>query len=228
MRHLLACLAVAACGQPHAALPRPDAALACPAGSSAQSHASPRGLEAWCADDRGTREGPFERRLPGGQIAERGRYVAGLLDGDYAAFYADGARHAEGKFVHGRREGAWHAWHPNGRVWLAVTYRAGEPEGAWLEYDAAGARMFEGTYRNGRLEGAWRSYRVDGQLRASGTSAGGRLEGTTTFHTLEDEQIERPYHDNRVHGAVTTRDKDGHVTRTDVYRDGVLEGSHAP
>ena len=170
---------VMACASPPRA---PGAsALACGAGASAVTRATVRGIEAWCEDDRGLRTGPFERRFPGGQVAERSHYAAGVLDGEQASFYANGTPHMRGRYVRGLRDGAWRAWHENGKPWLEVAYTAGAPTGTWREYDYTGQRMFEGTYRDGKLDGAWQGFR-DGAVAATGSSAGGQLEGRVVDH----------------------------------------------
>jgi len=177
MRALCAIAATAlACAPSHLLPSHERAAIACGAGLTAASRATPRGLEAWCEDERGVRTGPFERQFPRGQLAERGRYAAGALDGDYESFYASGAPHERGRYARGRRDGAWRAWHENGKPWLEVTYAAGQPAGPWLEHDYTGDTMFEGTYRDGRLEGEWRGYRGTNVVR-NGASRDGKLDG---------------------------------------------------
>lgn len=201
-------------------------ALACGAGASEVTRTTVRGIETWCEDDRGLRAGPFERRFPGGQIAERSHYAAGVLDGDHASFYASGAPHMRGRYVRGLRDGAWRAWHENGKPWLEVTYAGGAPTGTWREYDYTGEKMFVGTYRDGRLEGAWQAFR-GGAVAATGSSAGGRLEGRVVDQAPSGATCEIGYRDNRLHGPATCRDKDGKVTYSADYVDGVEQGSGA-
>lgn len=212
-----------ACVPPRSATPGP-AALACGAGLSAASRTTPRGVELWCEDDRGVRVGPYERRLPGGHVTERARYADGVLDGEFTALYASGGLHMTGRYVRGQRDGAWRAWHENGRPWLEVSYAAGQPSGHWLEFDYTGNKMFEGTYRDGRLEGEWRAFR-DGGGRA-GTSVAGRLEGMVSGRWGEGT-VEAHYRNNRLHGTVIQRDKDGKVIYSAEYVDGIQQGSDA-
>ena len=214
-----------------ACAPRPArapeaSALACDAGTSAVTRTTVRGIEAWCEDDRGLRTGPFERRFPGGQLAERSHYAAGVLDGDHASFYASGSPQMRGRYVRGLRDGAWRAWHENGKPWLEVTYAGGEPSGTWREYDYTGDKMFEGAYRDGRLDGAWQGFRGDAVV-TTGSSAGGRLEGRMVDHDGSGETCETGYRDNRQHGPEICRDKDGKVTYSADYVDGVKQGSDA-
>ena len=201
-------------------------ALACDARASAVTRTTVRGIEAWCEDDRGQRTGPFERRFPGGQIAERSHYAAGVLDGDHASFYASGTPHMRGRYARGLRDGAWRAWHENGKPWLEVTYAAGAPAGTWREYDYTGENMFEGTYRDGKLDGVWQGFR-GGAVAATGSSAGGRLEGRVVNHGAGGVTCDAGYRDNRLHGPSTCRDKDGKVVYSAEYVDGVEQGSGA-
>lgn len=217
---------VAGCGSPRPG-PREAASLACGAGLTSASRTTPRGTEVWCEDDRGAREGRFERRLPDGRVLERASYAAGVLDGDFASFYAGGGPHMQGRYARGRREGAWRAWHENGKPWLEVAFAAGEPTGTWLEYDYTGSKMFEGTYRDGRLEGAWRSFR-DGEVSGTGTAVAGRLEGAMTARGGDGETLELRYRNNRRHGTMIVRDKDGKVVYRKEFVDGVGQGSDAP
>lgn len=183
-----------------------------------------RGVEAWCEDDRGLRAGPFERRLPGGQVSERSRYSAGVLDGDYEALYASGAAHVRGHYARGSRDGAWRGWHENGKPWFEIHYAAGVLAGSWLEYDDKGEKMFEGTYRNGVLDGDWHTFE-HGRVSITGASAAGRIEGDVTGES-GGYQIELHYRDNRLHGKASTT-KDGKVIYSAQYVDGVEQGSDA-
>jgi antitoxin component YwqK of YwqJK toxin-antitoxin module len=203
-----------------------ESALACDTGSSAVTRTTVRGTEAWCEDDRGLRSGPFERRFPGGQLAERDHYAAGVLDGEHASFYANGTPHMRGRHVRGLREGVWRAWHENGKPWLEVTYAGGAPSGTWREYDYTGNRTFEGAYRDGRLDGAWQVFR-GGDVAVTGSSVGGRLEGRVVDHDPSGAICDLVYRDNRLHGPATCRDKDGKVTYSGDYVDGVKQGSGA-
>lgn len=172
------------------------------------------------------RSGPFERRFPRGGIAERGSYTAGALDGDYQAFYASGAPHMRGRYARGQRVGAWQAWHENGKPWLDIHYAAGVPHGAWRELDYAGVVMFEGTYRDGKLEGAWRAARSGGG-GWTGSSVAGRIEGTVAIDGGDGTTGEQGYRDNRLHGTTTFRDKDGKITYSAEYVDGIEQGGDA-
>jgi antitoxin component YwqK of YwqJK toxin-antitoxin module len=216
----------AACVVPRSAS-RDVASLACGAGLAAASRTTPRGTEAWCEDDRGVRSGPFERRLPSGVVVERAGYAAGRLDGEFASFYSSGQPHLQGRYAHGQADGAWRGWHENGKPWLEATYASGQPTGAWLEYDFTGDKMFEGTYRDGRLEGSWRAFRK-GQVSTTGTSRAGRLEGEMTKLGADGDRTELSYRNNRWHGTLIERDKDGKVVYRGEWVDGIKQGSDAP
>jgi len=218
MRVVLGVVLASACTPPRAPV---MSAHACGAGLIAARRATPRGIESWCADAAGVRQGPFERRLPHGVVAERGSYGAGHLDGEYAAFYADGVPHVRGQYVRGRRQGAWRAWHENGTRWLEVAYVDGAPTGAWREYGANGALVFEGTYQGGALDGAWRAFLADGNEGAVGRSRAGRLEGSILETLRDGSKAETPFRDNRIHGTRVFYDKDGKVTARLEYVDGV-------
>jgi antitoxin component YwqK of YwqJK toxin-antitoxin module len=223
----LAAATVAACTssqpRPPSSPLSPAAAIACGPGLGASSRSTVRGIEAWCEDEHGVRSGPFERRFPRGQLAERGRYAGGQLDGDYASFYANGAPHERGGYVRGQRDGAWHGWHENGKPWREISYAGGQPSGRWLEFDDAGATMFDGTYRDGRLEGAWRTWFRNGKPRASGSSVAGKMEGTLTEYFASGIHIEVPYRNNRAHGVLVEYDKAGKVLERVEYVDGVRQ-----
>jgi antitoxin component YwqK of YwqJK toxin-antitoxin module len=193
----------------------------CAGGQVVVREATPRGVASWCSDAHGARQGPFERRLPGGRLVERGTYVDGRLHGAYASWYAHGGRHAAGRYERGRREGAWREWHENGTPWLEATYAAGLLAGRLVEREYNGTIVFDGTYVGGRLDGAWRAFRPDGSLRGAGRSAAGKLHGTVTRHGPDGSRTEVPWRDNRMHGELVDYDANGQVTRVVEYRDGV-------
>ena len=200
--------------------------LACAPGVTPAIRTTLRGTDLWCEDDRGVRSGRFERRLPGGTVIERASYAAGMLDGEFASFYASGRPHWQGRYVHGQRDGAWRGWHDNGKLWVEATYASGQPAGPWLEYDYTGDKMFEGTYRNGRLEGSWRAF-VKGKVSVSGSSRAGRLEGEMTRVDSDGGSAVIPYRDNRWNGTVIARDKEDKVLYRAEFVDGIKQGSNA-
>ncbi|HEY0482603.1 MAG TPA: hypothetical protein VGD37_34010 [Kofleriaceae bacterium] len=229
MRCALSVVVATACAASTGQAPPSPArtAFACPAGLSAASRTTLRGVETWCRDDRGVRSGPFERRFPRGQLAERGRYAAGVLDGDYALFHANGSPHLRGRYVRGLRDGAWRAWHDNGKPWLEVSYAAGRPVGTWLEYDYTGTKMFEGRYRDGRLDGEWRAFDPGGRLRATGASVDGQLDGLLTRYGADGSRLEEHFRNNRMHGTLTVY-RDGKAVYVEEFVDGVSRAGHAP
>ena len=216
-----------ACAAPRSGA-RGTASLACGPGLTTAMRSTLRGTELWCEDDRGVRSGRFERRLPSGTIVERTSYAAGVLDGEFASFYASGRPHWQGRYARGQRDGAWRGWHENGKLWVEAAYASGQPTGAWLEYDYTGGKLFEGTYRDGRLEGTWRAFRNNGQVSASGASQAGRLEGVMSKIGDDGSVVDVPYRDNRWHGTVIARDKDGKVVYRGEFVDGIEQASDAP
>jgi antitoxin component YwqK of YwqJK toxin-antitoxin module len=188
---------------------------------------TPRGLESWCEDAQGRRSGVYERRIQN-IVVERGTYTLGALDGPYASFYADGARHSEGSYRSGARHGLWRVWHENGKPWLEAEYSGGVPHGLWRESSYTGVRAFEGTFRDGALEGAWRSYLDDGDVRASGASVHGKLEGLVEKRVGGGMRSLTPYRANRMHGTVKVFDRDGKELQNLEFADGIQVKRDAP
>jgi antitoxin component YwqK of YwqJK toxin-antitoxin module len=159
-------------------------------------------LRAW-SYKAGALDGPFERwHLATGQLAERGAYVAGELDGAWELRSGLGHLVEDGRYEAGLRDGLFRRLVPSGQVVEAITWaqglRAGEaktyyddgaPEctgsyeadlrqGPWRCLHPTGAVRVEGPYERGVRHGMFRRETLDGELFAEGAYERGDLEGT--------------------------------------------------
>lgn len=68
----------------------------------------------------------------------------------------------EGKYVGGLREGRWTAWYPNGALFQYVDFVHDKKDGFWVQWSQDGRKLFEHAYRDDVLDGPSTDYMPDG------------------------------------------------------------------
>ncbi len=81
----------------------------------------------------------------------------------------------EGKYVDGLREGRWTAWYPNGALFQYVDFVHGRKNGFWVQWGQDGRKLFEHAYRDDVLDGTSTDYSPDGTTQTSEYKDGRRV-----------------------------------------------------
>ncbi len=81
----------------------------------------------------------------------------------------------EGKYVGGLREGRWTAWYPNGALFQYVEFVHGKKNGFWVQWSQDGRKLFEHAYRDDVLDGPSTDYMPDGTTQTSEYKEGRRV-----------------------------------------------------
>ncbi|HGY89941.1 MAG TPA: helix-turn-helix domain-containing protein [Planctomycetes bacterium] len=115
-------------------------------------------------DGRRIREGLFEAFYESGEVAARGHYAEGRLDGAWEQWHRNGRRKSSGRHAGGLKEGPWVWWDEDGRKTQEGGFRAGLPHGAWVQWHPNGKVWCRGRYENGEPKGKWEWF--DGEGRA--------------------------------------------------------------
>lgn len=94
----------------------------------------------------GLEEGPWV--FQSGDNTEKGSYQAGLKDGIWKEYYADGTLKFEGSFVQGSPNGKHKLYYENGKIREEQFYRMGQREKTWWVFDTEGNVVISYVYAN--------------------------------------------------------------------------------
>ncbi len=94
--------------------------------------------------------------------------AAGVLDGPYTRFHADGKPAVVGTYDRGMRTGRWTMWHASGGVAAHGEYERGQPVGVWSTWRASGAPLERGALAGTRKRGMWLTW-TDPQAMSTDT-----------------------------------------------------------
>jgi len=103
-----------------------------------------------------------ELRHPDGALYERGEWSGELRDGRTRSLFPDGRPERDVGYRAGLREGAWSVWNADGVLVLEGRYAAGMRQGEWIERHDSGAVKSRGHYVAGDKDGVWTLGREDG------------------------------------------------------------------
>lgn len=94
----------------------------------------------------GLEEGPWQYQS--GDNIEKGSYKAGLKDGEWKEFYADGTLKFEGTYVQGSPNGKHKLYYENGKIKEEQFYRMGQKNRNWWVFDREGNVLISYVYNN--------------------------------------------------------------------------------
>lgn len=122
-------------------------------------------------DDAGIKDGPWKEFYADGQLRAEGLYVAGNRIGKWRFYHPDGSLEQEGNYNNqGNAEGLWKWYFANGNVLREEAYRNGKSDGMYTEYDETGKVIVQGEYIDGLEEGLWKyeygDIKEEGQYRS--------------------------------------------------------------
>jgi len=88
---------------------------------------------------------------------------AGVRQGPWMSWHADGTRAAQGTFKSGFMVGSWEEWYANRRMRYSVEYgQDGVVNGPTRRWYESGKLAFAGAYRAGKLHGQYREWHANG------------------------------------------------------------------
>jgi antitoxin component YwqK of YwqJK toxin-antitoxin module len=90
-------------------------------------------------DDEGKLSGHWRYWDERGALQREGDFAAGLREGDWVEYHANGRKRYEGLLHLGQNEGPWKYWHENGQLMAEGSYVNNAREGTWLFFDEQGA-----------------------------------------------------------------------------------------
>jgi hypothetical protein len=102
----------------------------------------------------GTKQSP-PQKSDLGQLAQKGTYAAGELDGPYELYYGNGQLQLKSTYVAGKRHGPFEDYYENGQLYSKSHLVDGKRDGPYERYAENGQLESTGTYNMGRQCGEW-------------------------------------------------------------------------
>jgi antitoxin component YwqK of YwqJK toxin-antitoxin module len=109
---------------------------------------------------QGRRDGPYTEYAKDGKIIAQGEYSDGEKNGDWKYDRFDHTE--EGKYILGLKDGVWKAYYLNGKTKFRGSYIQGNPDGLHVYYYESGKVKEEQYFKMGIREKIWKKYDEDG------------------------------------------------------------------
>jgi antitoxin component YwqK of YwqJK toxin-antitoxin module len=109
---------------------------------------------------QGRRDGPYTEFARNGKIIAQGEYSDGEKNGEWKYDRFDHTE--EGKYIIGLKDGAWKAYYPDGKTKFRGSYIQGNPDGLHVYYYESGKVKEEQNFKMGIREKIWKKYDEDG------------------------------------------------------------------
>ena len=147
-------------------------------------------------------------------------------DGTYTEYYPDSQKFCEGKYVKGVMEGEWNYWHPNGKLCKTITFKSGKPDGSYQVFRADETLDAVQSFKAGIRDGEWLSYYEDGVTpKVKMTIANGKVVGERiTYYANGKVRQQAQFTDGQLNGLMTEFNEDGKKIAEATFKAGKLEG----
>jgi antitoxin component YwqK of YwqJK toxin-antitoxin module len=109
---------------------------------------------------QGQRDGLSTEYSVTGEILAQGQYSDGEKNGEWK--YKSGEYSESGKYITGLRDGAWRAFYENGKLRFKGTYVQGNPDGEQIFYYENGKMKEEQFYEMGIRQKTWKKFNEEG------------------------------------------------------------------
>jgi uncharacterized protein len=111
---------------------------------------------------QGRRDGAFAEYSQAGDVITKGQYSDGEKNGEWS--YKSGNYSEQGKYILGLKDGPWKAYYPDGKLRFKGSYIQGNPEGQHYYYYEDGKLKEEQYYQSGIRQKTWKKYDEEGRI----------------------------------------------------------------
>lgn len=154
---------------------------------------------------------------------EIGRFTITGGTGTMLTFYANKKVSSKARMVDGKLQGKYEELTMHGKTVVEGYYSSDKKHGSWKEWTETGVPTLEEHFKRGKLDGIVRKFE-DGKVAVESTYKDGKAVGTYTEYRNGKPSLVGEFKDDKRVGTWTAYDKDGAVTLTATYKDGVLDG----
>ena len=185
------------------------------------------------------------------KLTSQANYQNGMLNGLSRIMYDNNKVAFEAKYINGKREGVAVGYSRLGPKQSETHYKNGKKDGRHILYYLTGIKTVEMTFKNDKAEGTARSWHPNGKLQSQALFVNNLMEGNVTSyyphgkiayqevykngkrngvvkHYEENTgkmDIEAPYVDGKIHGALKIYDNGKIIFKTD-YENDVANGEY--
>jgi major membrane immunogen (membrane-anchored lipoprotein) len=147
-------------------------------------------------------------------------------DGDYIEYYPDGQKFTEGKYVKGVMQGEWKYWHPNGQLCKTIAFKDGKPDGSYEVFRSDGTLDSVQSFKEGIRDGEWKSFYDDGKSpKVTVTIKDGKVVGERiVYHPNGKIRQQSTFADGLLDGVDAGYDETGKKITEATYKAGKLQG----
>jgi uncharacterized protein len=147
-------------------------------------------------------------------------------DGTYVEFYPDGQKFCEGKYVKGVMEGEWNYWHPKGQLCKTITFKDGKPDGSFEVFRPDGTLEAVQSFKDGIRDGEWVSYKEDGKTaKVKATLAQGKIHGERlSYHENGEVRQRATFVNGQLDGPMVEFDEAGKKIAEATFKEGKVQG----
>jgi antitoxin component YwqK of YwqJK toxin-antitoxin module len=175
--------------------------------------------------------GHYTRGKPDGEFIyydrsenELGRYEMKDGTGTMLTYWPNRKVASRQRFYQGAADGLYQELTKEGKVVVEGRFRNDVKHGAWKELTPDGVPTLEQTWKRGKLDGVVKKY-VDGVVATEATYKEGKASGPYTEYRAGRPALTGQFADDKRTGIWTEYDREGGVTLTATYKDGVLDGN---
>jgi major membrane immunogen (membrane-anchored lipoprotein) len=147
-------------------------------------------------------------------------------DGDYIEYYPDGQKFTEGKYVKGVMQGEWKYWHPNGQLCKTINFKDGKPDGSFEVFRTDGTLDSVQSFKAGVRDGEWKSFYDDGKSpKVTVRIKDGKVVGDRiVYHPNGKMKQKSTFTDGVLDGVASEFDETGKKIAEATYKAGKLQG----
>jgi antitoxin component YwqK of YwqJK toxin-antitoxin module len=167
--------------------------------------------------------GEFKRYFDNGKIKSRLFYHPHSDTVDITFYYMNGKRAATGQYVNRKKNGEWryYSFYHDSLSYIE-NYKEDLQDGPSIKFYPEGDTAEIIMYKAGKKNGPWKQYYPGGQLKLTATYVNNKLEGKfSMYYPSGKNQIQGTYRYDVRQGKWYLFDKDGNLTQTISYTDGI-------
>jgi len=175
--------------------------------------------------------GHYTRGKPDGEFIyydrnenEIGRFEVKDGTGTMLTFWPNRKVASRQHFYQGAADGLYQELTKEGKVVVEGRFRSDAKHGAWKEFTPDGVPTLEQMWKRGKLDGVVKKY-IDGAIATQATFKDGKATGLYAEYRAGKPAVTGQFADDKRTGTWTEYDREGRVTLTATYKDGVLDGN---
>lgn len=161
----------------------------------------------------GVKNGVYQQYFANGKLSVTMNYVNGKGDGEYISYFVDGTLEDKFSLKEGKINGKRTRYYVNGQLRSEANYVNDLYEGEMKTYYINGKVEDLSTYKKGKMVGKYETFYSNGQISSSTTlDESGKENGTGTFYDIDGKKYHEYEYSKGEISKITFIDKTGKAT----------------